>query len=243
MYNLQQKTILITGAGDGIGRALSLACAEHGATVILLDKNVKRLETLYDEIMDNEYPEPAIYPLDLMGASPTDYGDMAATLQHEFGSLHGLVHNAADIGSLTPLEHYDIKTWFKLMQINLNAPFIMTKACIPLLRTAEHATLLFTLADQGLTGKAYWGAYGVTKFGLNGLMQTWADELENSNIHVAGINPGDVATRLYKAAYPARDLHQIPRPDAIVDDYLQLLAEPEQSSYGQVMQATVAAEE
>lgn len=243
MYNLQQKTILITGAGDGIGRALSLACAEHGATVILLDKNVKRLETLYDEIMDNEHPEPAIYPLDLMGASPTDYGDMAATLQHEFGALHGLVHNATDIGSLTPLEHYDIKTWFKLMQINLNAPFIMTKACIPLLRTAERATLLFTLADQGLAGKAYWGAYGVTKFGLNGLMQTWADELENSNIHVAGINPGDVATRLYKAAYPARDLHQVPRPEAIIGDYLQLLAEPEPASYGQTIQAQVTAEQ
>ncbi|MGD8802799.1 MAG: SDR family NAD(P)-dependent oxidoreductase, partial [Gammaproteobacteria bacterium] len=151
---LDDKVILITGSGDGIGKAVALACAERGATIILLGRTVHKLEQVYDEIKNNGCPEPAIYPMNLEGATPTDYEELNTNIDREFGRLDGLHNNAGWLGASTPIEIYDTELWYKVMQVNLNAPFLLTKACIPLLRKSTSARIVFTADDKS---SAYWG--------------------------------------------------------------------------------------
>jgi len=221
---LDQRTILITGAADGIGYALSKACAAAGATVVILDRNVKGLEKLYDEIVSAKHPEPAIYPLDLKGASADDYQTLADTLSEEFGQLHGLVHNAATLGALIPLANFDDELWFDTLQVNLNAPYLLTKACLPIMKKATDASIIFTADTVGRTGKAYWGAYGVSKAGLENLMMMLSQELEeNTGIRVNSIDPGSVRTVLRVIAYPAEERSQMNAPADVVNPFLYLL--------------------
>ena len=219
---LEDKIVLITGAGDGIGKAVALSCAERGATVILLGRTVHKLEQVYDDIMNTGGPEPAIYPMNLEGAAPGDYDDLNANIDKEFGRLDGLMNNAGWLGASTPLEIYDIELWYKVMQVNLNAPFMLTRACIPLLRKSESARIVFT-ADEKNT--AYWGAYGVAKAGQLSLMQILADELESKNIPVNAVNPGPVRTRFRTMAYPAEDMRQLTKPEEITDAFVYLLSD------------------
>ncbi len=181
---LDDRVILITGAGDGIGKAVALACAERGATVILLGRTVHKLEQIYDEIKNNGWPEPAIYPMNLEGATASDYDDLNTNIDKEFGRLDGLFNNAGWLGASTPIENYDIELWYKVMQVNLNAPFMLTRACIPLLRKSSSARIVFTGDDKS---SAYWGAYGVAKAGQLSFMQILADELESKNIPVNAV--------------------------------------------------------
>ncbi|WP_069469836.1 YciK family oxidoreductase [Candidatus Marithrix sp. Canyon 246] len=224
MSKLTDRIILVTGAGDGIGRAAAKTFAEHGATVILLGRTIKKLESLYDEIEQAGYPQAAIYPIDLEGATPHDYEQLANSLDKEFGKLDGLLHNAAILGTLTPLELYDINQWYKVMQINVNAPFLLTKACLNLMKRSSDASIIFTSSEVGRQGKAYWGAYSVSKFAIEGMMQILADELEsNTKIRVNSINPGDVRTAMWAAAYPAKDSNTVPPPEKIMSQYLYLM--------------------
>lgn len=221
---LADRVVLITGAGAGIGAALARTAGAHGATVVLLGKTVSKLEAVYDLIKESGGPEPAIYPMDLEGATPQDHEDLAATLRSEFGRLDGLVHNAATLGTLTPLHQYDVKTWSRVMQINLNAPFLMTRACLGLLKESADASLVFSSADVGRQGRAYWGAYAVAHAGGESMMQVLADELEaNTAIRVNSIDPGPVRTALRREAYPGEDERLLPTPDAVVAPYLYLL--------------------
>jgi NAD(P)-dependent dehydrogenase (short-subunit alcohol dehydrogenase family) len=224
-HSLAGRVILVTGASSGIGRAVAKAYAAHGATVVLLARTVKKLELLYDEIMKAGFPTPALYPLNLATATPTDYENLALVLMEHFGRLDGLLLNAATIGSLTPLEHYPIEQWYQVMQVNLNSNFLLIQAMLPLLKISKDAKILFTLANEGIKGKAYWGAYGVSKFAIQGLMQILADELEtHSSIRVNAINPGCVQTPLRKAAYPAdRSSQSIPKPEDLLVHYLSLM--------------------
>jgi NAD(P)-dependent dehydrogenase (short-subunit alcohol dehydrogenase family) len=223
---LDERIILITGAADGIGRALTRACAKHGATVVMLDRNVRGLEQTYDEIVATGHPEPALYPLDLQGASPNDYAVLAQTVERELGRLHGLVHNAALLGALIPLLHFDDELWYQVMQINLNAPYLLTRACLDLMtRSGDDASIVFTSDAAGRRGKAYWGAYGVAKAGLENLMQILADELEaNTPVRVNSIDPGAVRTALRLIAYPAEDPNRLRTPDEVLTPFLYLLS-------------------
>jgi len=225
-HSLAGRVILITGASSGIGRAVAKAYAAHGATVVLLARTIKKLESLYDEIIAAGSPIPAIYPLNLATATPTDYENLNQDLSKHFGRLDGLLLNAATIGSLTPLEHYPIEQWYQVMQVNLNSHFLLIQALLPLLKASKDAKILFTLANEGLKGKAYWGAYGVSKFATQGLMQILADELEtHSSIRVNAINPVCVQTPLRKAAYPAdRSAEHLPKPEDLLVHYLSLMA-------------------
>lgn len=197
---LQDKVILVTGATGGYGKALSLTYAKHGATVILLGKNVRLLENLYDEIEQAGYPTPAIYPLNLSGATEKDYFDMAQNIDKEFGRLDGLIHAAVDAGDATPFVHSDSENWYKVMQVNLNGPYMLTKHSIGLLKQSPHASLVFMTDDK--IG-AYWDAYSVSKQAINGLMQNLAAEYEGSSLYVNCLNPGPSKTVLHLRAYPA----------------------------------------
>ena len=219
---LDDRIILITGAGDGIGKAVALACAERGATVILLGRTVHKLEQIYDEINNNGWPQAAIYPMNLEGATASDYDDLNTNIDKEFGRLDGLFNNAGWLGASTPIENYDIELWYKVMQVNLNAPFMLTRACIPLLRKSSSARIVFTGDDKS---SAYWGAYGVAKAGQLSFMQILADELESKNIPVNAVNPGPIRTRFRTMAYPAEDMRKLTRPEEITDAFVYLLSE------------------
>lgn len=234
---LKDRVILITGAGDGIGRAVAIDCAAHGATVILLGRTTHKLEAVYDSIVEAGHPQPAIYPMNLEGAAPKDYDDLAAVLETEFGRLDGLLHNAAWLGTLAPIGQFDIESWFKSIQVNLNAPFMLTRACLPLMNAAQDASLVFTSDQITQQAKAYWGAYGVAKFGINGLMQMLAEEMSNSPVRVNGIIPGPVRTNLRTWAYPGEDPRKLPTPDSITGSYLYLLGPDSLGRNGELLNA------
>ncbi|MBT8129713.1 MAG: SDR family NAD(P)-dependent oxidoreductase [Gammaproteobacteria bacterium] len=219
---LDERVILITGAGDGIGRAVALACAERGATIILLGRTVHKLEAVYDEIKSIDGPEPAIYPMNLEGAGADDYDELNTNIEREFDRLDGLCNNAGWLGASTPIEIYDTALWYKVMQVNLNAPFLLTKACIPLLKKSNAARIVFTADDKNT---AYWGAYGVAKAGQLSFMQILADELESKQIHVNAVNPGPIRTRFRTMAYPAEDMRKLTKPEEITDAFVYLLSD------------------
>lgn len=236
---LDQRTILITGAGRGLGRALALACAAEGATVILLGRHVHDLEAVYDTIEIQGGPQPAIFPMNLEGATLKDYEDLTETLKDTFGRLDGVVHNAASLGSLTPIEHYDPETWARVLHVNLTAPFLLTRAVAPLLRCSDHASVIYTSDRAGREGLAYWGAYGVSKWGLEGLMRILAQELEHiGTIRVNSVDPGPIRTRLREQAYPAEDREQLPRPEEVTAQFIDLLAPDGPGHHGQALTAT-----
>ncbi|EIJ43935.1 dehydrogenase of unknown specificity [Beggiatoa alba B18LD] len=235
---LKNRVILITGAGDGIGRASARTFAQHGATVILLGRTTRKLEAVYDEIEQAGYPQPAIYPMNLEGASPKDYEDLVTTLDREFGRLDGLLHNAGLLGALAPIENADINLWYKVIQVNLNAPFLLTRACLGLLKKSTDASIVFTSSSVGRKGRAYWGAYSASKFAVEGLMQTLADELAaNTAIRVNSINPGATRTAMRAAAFPAEDPNTLKTAEEIMSVYLYLMGADSLGVTGQALNA------
>lgn len=221
---LRDRVILVTGAGDGIGRAAALACARHGATVVLLGRTQSKLESAYDEIVGNGGPQPAISVLDLARAQGPDYFQIAEQVARTWGRLDGLVHNAAMLGQRAPIEHYDIGIWHQVMHLNLNVPFMLTQILMPVLRKSPDASVVFTSSGVGRQGRAFWGAYAVSKFGIEGLSQTLADELKTeARIRVNCINPGGARTRMRAAAYPGEDPQSRPEPSSLMAPYLWLL--------------------
>ncbi len=237
---LRDRIILLTGAANGIGRALADAAAAHGATLVLLDKDVHGLELAYDEIVAAGHPQPALYPMDLAGAGPNDYTTLASTLMSEFGRLDGLIHNAAELGALVPVSNVDIELWFKTLQTDLNAPCLLTMACLELLNASPDASVIFSSDAVGRHGKAYWGAYGVAKAGLECFMQILADELEASTaIRANSIDPGPVLTGLRRIAYPGEDGARLNKPADVVKPFLFLASAESAGITGQ--QLSVAA--
>ncbi len=235
---LASRVILVTGAGDGIGRAAALAFAAQGASVILLGRTTTKLEQVYDEIKGHGWPEAAILPLDLAQATPMHYDQLAQTVEMEFGHLDGLLHNAADAGTLTPIELYEPDTWYRVMQVNLHAAWLLTRACLPLLRKSTDASIVFTTADVGREGRAYWGAYGVSEFGLEGLMQILATELATEGrIRVNSLNPGAVRTGMRARTYPGEDAGKLPQPEDIMPAYLYLMGPDSCKVNGQALNA------
>ena len=231
---LQDRVILVTGAANGIGKAVVKDMAAHGATTVLLDRDVKGLEQTYDEIVAASHPQPAIYPMDLQGAAPEDYTELASTLEQEFKQLDGLVHNAAQLGALVPFANFDHELWFHTLQANLNAPYLMTMACLDLLNASKDASIIFTSDAVGRHGKAYWGAYAVSKAGLEVFMQILADELEaNTTIRVNSLDPGPVRTTLRRTAYPAEKSNTLNAPGDVTRPFLYLAGPDSRGTTGQ----------
>lgn len=236
---LAGRIILLTGAANGIGRAVSDAMAAHGATVIMLDKDVHGLEKAYDEIVAAGHTEPALYPMDLQGATPDDYTQLAATVQQEFGRLDGLVHNAAYLGALVPFANFDNELWLQSIQVNLHAPYLLTSACLGLLNAGSDAAVLFVTDATGRHGTAYWGAYAVSKAGQECFMQILADELDsNTSIRVNSIDPGPVLTTLYRIAYPGIDSAGLRKPADIVNPFLYLCSAESKNLRGRQLKMT-----
>ncbi|WP_028768395.1 YciK family oxidoreductase [Shewanella fidelis] len=234
---LKNKTILVTGAGDGIGKAAAIAFAKHGATVILLGKTVKKLEAVYDLIEQAGYPTPAIVPLDLKGATEQNYQDMAETIDEQFGKLDGLLHNASLLGVLGPFEHITMSTVNDVLQVNLVAEIMLTKAMLPIMRKSESASLLFTSSSVGRQGRAYWGEYAISKFATEGMMQSLAHEYEGSVIRVNSINPGATRTGMRANAYPAENPQTLKAPEEIMATYLYLMGDDSKEVNGQQLNA------
>ncbi|WP_150303458.1 YciK family oxidoreductase [Pseudomonas saliphila] len=235
---LKDRVILITGAGDGIGRACALSCAAHGASVVLVGRTLSKLEAVYDEIEAAGHPQPAICPLNLETAVEKDFNDLADQLFDTFGKLDGLVHNAGLLGPRTPMESVKTEAWLQLMQVNINAPFVLTKAMMPLLRAAPDASVVFVSSSVGRKGKAYWGPYAVSKFALEGLMQVFADEQDGtSNIRANSVNPGATRTSMRAAAYPGEPPEKNPEPADIMPVFLYLLGPDSKTINGQALDA------
>jgi NAD(P)-dependent dehydrogenase (short-subunit alcohol dehydrogenase family) len=220
---LQDRVILITGASDGIGKAVAQAAAAHGATVLLHGRSVRKLEAVYDSIVAAKRPRPSIVPLDFEKAGPEEYEKLAAALEQEFGRLDALLHNAGMLGERAPIEHHDIPKWMRTMHVNVTAPFILTRYCLPLLKRSADPSIVFTSSGVVPRPRAYWGAYLASKWASEGLMRMLADELEQPKIRVNSIDPGKVRTRMRLAAYPAEDPETLPTPESIVAPYLFLL--------------------
>ncbi|MBA3979455.1 MAG: YciK family oxidoreductase [Alcanivorax sp.] len=235
---LKDRVILVTGAGEGIGRAVALALGKAGATVVLLGRTQDKLEKVYDEILAAGGAQPALVPVNLEVATPANVEELAAMLDKEFGRLDGLLHNASILGDITPLDNYGYSTWDSVMQVNLNSAFYLTRAMLPLLRAAPEASVLFTSSSVGRKGRAFWGAYAVSKFATEGLVQVLADELENtSKIRVNSINPGATRTRMRAMAYPGEEAMSVTPPEALVPAYLYLLGPASVGVTGQALNA------
>ncbi|NQZ81025.1 MAG: YciK family oxidoreductase [Colwellia sp.] len=235
--SLQNKTILITGAGDGIGRQAALTYAKLGATVILLGKTVKKLEDVYDEILAQGSLKPAIIPLDMKGATKQNYIDMCATINAQFGKLDGVLLNASMLGELTPFTQIHEQIWTEVMQVNVNAQFLIAQALIPTLQLADNASLIFTSSGVGHKGKAYWGPYSVSKFATEGMMQVIADEFENSKLRTNAINPGATRTKMRASAFPAENKEKLATAEDIMPLYVYLMSDDSKDVNGKTLNA------
>lgn len=223
--SLAGRIILITGASSGIGQTAALHCAEQGATVILVGRNVKKLEAVYDAIEQANFPQPAIFELNLKTANEQHYSALAKVITEEFGHLDGLLHNAAELGQICPLEQISATTWLEVLQVNLTGPFLLTRALLPLIRNSRSGRIVFTSSSVGSKGRAYWGAYAASKAGIENLTQTLADELEATPIKVNCINPGATRTAMRATAFPAEDPTSVKSAVQLMPAYSYLLSD------------------
>lgn len=235
---LSGHVILVSGAGDGLGRCAALAYARYGATTILLGRTQTKLEAVYDEIVALGFTEPLLMPLDLATAGLSQFEQIATAIQRQFGRLDGLLHSAATLGTLTPLAMYDEKTWSQVLQVNLQAPWLLTRACLPVLEKAAAASVIFTTSEVARCGRAYWGAYAAAGAALENLVQVWTDELSaNSPIRMNTLDPGAVRTALRARAYPGENPLSVPAPESVMPLYLYLMGADSQEIRGQALRA------
>ena len=232
---LKDKVILVTGANRGFGLAITMDLSKAGATVIMLGRDLGSLEHTYDFVVDAGYKEPILYPLDLEGATPENYQELQDNVLEKFDKLDGLIHNAAILGAQMPIEHYDIKLWYSTLQINLSAPFMLTQFLIPALIKSDDARILFLSSSVGREARAYWGAYSVSKFGIEGFAKTLSEELEKTKISVNTVNPGKLRTEMRRTAYPAEDSSSVPLPEEKSSAIVYLLSSMSPKMNGEQM--------
>ncbi|WXL27335.1 YciK family oxidoreductase [Ectopseudomonas mendocina] len=235
---LKGRVILVTGAGRGIGAAAAMSYAAHGATVLLLGKTEDHLTRIYDAIEAAGYPQAAVIPFNLETALPHQYDELASMIEAEFGKVDGLLHNASIIGPRTPLEQLSGDNFMRVMQVNVNGMFMLTSTLLPLLKLSEDASVIFTSSSVGRKGRAYWGAYAVSKFATEGLMQVMADEVEGiSNVRANSVNPGATRTDMRAQAYPGENPQNNPLPEEIMPVYLYLMGPDSKGVNGQAFDA------
>ncbi len=235
---LAGKTILVTGAGDGIGRAAARTYALHGASVVLLGRTRSKLEAVFDWIAGATDTEPVIVPCDLEALADDSAAALANAVGESFGKLDGLLHNASLLGPKVPLAYYPSEQWRRVFQVNVHAAFLLTRELIPLLDASESASVVFTSSSVGRVGRAYWGAYSASKFAVEGLTQILADEHEHAGrIRVNSLNPGGTRTAMRRQAYPAENPSHVPPPETHMDLYLYLMADASRGITGQALDA------
>ncbi|MFP5422580.1 MAG: YciK family oxidoreductase [Gammaproteobacteria bacterium] len=235
---LKGRVILVTGAGRGIGATAAKTFAAHGATVLLLGKTEDNLSRVYDAIEAAGHPQAAVIPFNLETALPHQYDELAAMIEAEFGKLDGVLHNASIIGPRTPLEQLSGDNFMRVMQVNVNAMFMLTSTLLPLLKLSADASVVFTSSSVGRKGRAYWGAYAVSKFATEGLMQVLADEVDGiANVRANSVNPGATRTDMRAQAYPGENPQNNPLPEAIMPIYLYLMGPDSTGVNGQAFDA------
>ena len=236
--SLKNHVILITGAGGGLGSTAALTLAKNGAHIILLDKNIAKLEAVYDAILAANGPEPIIYPFDLAGANENEYQELANKIDEEYGALQGLLHSAVELSSFTPIAQFGTKEWGHTLNVNLNGPFLLTRVLLPVLEKSPQASIVFTSDSSARKAHAYLGAYGVSKIALEGLANILADELEAAGkIRVNTLIPGAVDSPLRKRAYPAEDKAKLPAMESLAPAYLYLFGPQSLGVTGQAIDA------
>ena len=231
---LAGKTVLVTGAGDGIGRVAALTYAEHGANVVLLGRTRAKLDAVFDAITASGKTKPLLVPADLLQVDEAAAEALAQGIRDEYGRLDGLLHNASLLGPRTTLVHYPVPAWLDVMQANVTAGFLLTRALLPLLHETGDASIIFTSSGVGRRGRAHWGAYAVSKFATEGMMETLADEVaETGRIRVNSLNPGATRTAMRAAAYPAEDPATLPTAEQHMALYLYLMGPDARGVNGQ----------
>lgn len=235
---LKDKVILITGAGGGLGGTAALALAKQGATVILLDKSIPKLEKVYDAIVEQGGIEPILYPFDLAGASEVQYEEMAQAIANKYGALDGVLHSAVEFTAFSPIATHRTKDWGDSLNVNLNAPFLLSRVLLPILQQSGHASIVFTSDSSARQANAYAGAYGVSKIALEALAQILAKELETAGkIRVNTLIPGAIDSPLRKKAYPAEDKTALPKMDSVNEIYTYLFSDESIGINGQTFDA------
>ncbi len=235
---LKDQVILITGAGGGLGRTAALELAKQNAHIILLDKDIPKLEKTYDAIVARHAPTPTLYPFDLAGATEANYEELAVTIKDTYGSLQGLLHSAVELSAFTPIEIHETKDWGHTLNVNLNAPFLLTRMLLPVLQKSEHASVVFTSDSMVRDPKAYSGAYGVSKIALEGLAKILAEELEaKQQIRVNTLIPGAIDSPMRKKLFPAEDKSKLPTMDSLNNIYSYLFSSKSIGVTGQTLNA------
>lgn len=233
---LQDKIILVTGAGDGIGKVAALTYAKYGATILLLGKTQSKLEAVYDQIESLGLAEPAILPMDLEKATFAQMNETATLIQKEFGRLDGVLHNAAILGALTPLEMYDPITFEQVMRVNSTAVFMLTQALYPLLMNAQSGSVVFTSSSVGAKPRAFWGAYALSKQAVEGMSAIFTQETyKHTTLRFNVINPGATRTNMRAHAFPGEDPNTLKTPDEIMAPYVYLMTDMASGVKGQVI--------
>ena len=231
---LKNKIILVTGASRGIGKSASIMYASLGAKVILLGRDLESLEQVYDEIVQLKYSEPMISLMDLERADENDYQAVYENMMNEFGKLDGLLLNTSILGDRSPIAHYDPETWVRTLHVNLTTQFLLTQTLLPVLYESDSASVIFTSSGVGKVGKAFWGAYSVSKFGVEALSQILSAEHEDqSTIRFNCINPGATRTKMRKEAYPYEDEMKLKEPDEVMEKYVWLMSDDSRNINGQ----------
>ena len=234
--SFHEKTILITGASRGIGRALSKACARQGAHVIACGRNVKDLEVLSDEMKTEFNGLSTLLPINLATANADDYRTVAEHIEKQFGTLDAVILNAAMLGEVTPCDNYSLKTWIEVFQVNLHSAVMLLQATRPLLKESALRTVIFTLASEGISPKANWGAYAASKAALGAFMKIYALENNNSEqLRVAGVLPPPTKTLIRMTAYPAENHEMLAQPESVVSPYIKLLTQPSHANQGNIL--------
>ena len=230
--SILNKSILITGSSDGIGKTLAIEFSKLGANIILLGRNSEKLDAVYDLLDHSRVSQKhLILEADLALLSNEAAQEIFIAISQEFEVLDGIIHNAALLGTMSSLEDYDLSTWDEVMKVNLRAPFILTKTLKVMLENASLPRLIFTSSGVANKGRSFWGAYSVSKFGIKGLAEIFKDELEaTTKIKVFNFDPGKTRTNMRAAAYPAEDPNTLKSPIELIDCYLWFFQEESSSS-------------
>ncbi|MCY4143930.1 MAG: YciK family oxidoreductase [Gammaproteobacteria bacterium] len=235
---LRDRTIVVTGSGDGIGRVAAKTYAQFGADVVLVGRTRGKLESVNDEIVSETSTKPLIVPVDLAQLDEENVLQLSNAIQEVYGHLDGILHNASLLGAKVPLEHYSYTQWLEVFQVNVHSQFLLTKSLLPLLRESKDASIIFTSSGVGRQGRAFWGAYSASKFATEALTEILADELEiESNLRVNSLNPGGTRTSMRAQAFPAEDPNSLPPPADHMPLYLYLMGPDSRGVSGQKFDA------
>ncbi|EJI9285824.1 YciK family oxidoreductase [Salmonella enterica subsp. enterica serovar Infantis] len=234
---LQNRIILVTGASDGIGREAALTYARYGATVILLGRNEEKLRRVAQHIADEQHVQPQWFTLDLLTCTAEECRQVADRISAHYPRLDGVLHNAGLLGEIGPMSEQDPQIWQDVMQVNVNATFMLTQALLPLLLKSDAGSLVFTSSSVGRQGRANWGAYATSKFATEGMMQVLADEYQNRPLRVNCINPGGTRTSMRASAFPTEDPQKLKTPADIMPLYLWLMGDDSRRKTGMTFDA------